>query len=960
LSTEPRIELFLSRFAEGEWQGLVRPWLEMGRNELVRSIVVAPTLGQTHALKRRCLAESVPLLGVEFLTPAMARRKRGAPPDPGRDLQRLVLRSQIEARMGPLPQDDPSRLAWKSLLSDLDEALADFEELLRAGFRPEHFQWPELRQVFADMVSRMASMGYLLAPLEDEAAGLRPPDPRVRPVADRVLILAGGPECRGDFFSLAALARRTNSVSVGLALPEFTGTGEPGEAWIEMWQDLLGQEAKVADIPDPPRTCAAVAELWSGGAGSAADAGIIIGRSRSQEMEKVAQEVVDLLGSGSDNVAVVFPGADAAHEHLARILDARGVTFTDHLSACGTLPVETRIQHALVDFYEGGCRMEQLLDLWPLLRSLGLAQATLAEARAACEDLFDLSQSHAIDPHVAKLQASREADQREVGRVASLLLPVWPERLTPGEALGLFEAARDRLTAAAPPGWSALRDFARRAPEAMPSRAILEAIRAFLPRKAPLEGAPRRNGFAHVTLTTVRRAVGIAWSEVIFVESNHGVWPERREPSCWLGDEERTRLNSSGLRRFSLGLATSKERAAIEKRLFCSIARNARRRVFFSASLYDEQDPGAKRAPNGWLERVMWEGGLLPAKEDEDEDFGRLAEEAGRPHAPAVPTQPPTGWSEVWWRRRDASAPFDEHFLARGAALATQRLSASQIEDAIEDPATLWFGAVLGLRRVEWRPFERTRGKLMGTAVHGVLARAMRGSPQAGAFFQMPPRAESEERLASELAALRAGWPRNRYWDSFCLDVGWTARELLGLVYGLAGARYAAVEVPIPEGACVAAGEAGRVGVRGRIDLVLSDSPSWQAAKVDIVDFKTGGDASLSVQSMASHGASLQLGVYLAAAASLGAEGTVWMLRPGKRPSGIATADLERATAKLAVLGRHLSTGTCGALTPDRGEYGVRFEWPLACAPISRAVLGSKFEATFGISAELEEEGGDG
>ncbi|HXN36174.1 MAG TPA: hypothetical protein VN877_08380, partial [Opitutaceae bacterium] len=134
MNSHPGVDLFLSRFAESEWRGVVRPWLERGRGGLERAIVVAPTRGQTHALKQRCLAEGVALLGVEFLTPGLARRKRAQPAGIGRSLQILVLSTLIEARLAPLAPGDPARGVWSSLSSDLESALSDFEELVRGGF----------------------------------------------------------------------------------------------------------------------------------------------------------------------------------------------------------------------------------------------------------------------------------------------------------------------------------------------------------------------------------------------------------------------------------------------------------------------------------------------------------------------------------------------------------------------------------------------------------------------------------------------------------------------------------------------------------------------------------------------------------------------------------------------------------------------------------------------------------
>ncbi|HMD59895.1 MAG TPA: hypothetical protein VKG78_00595, partial [Opitutaceae bacterium] len=765
MNASPGPDLFLSRFADAEWRGVVRPWLEEGRGRLERAIVVAPTRGQTHALKQRCVAEGVALLGVEFLTPSLARRKRAGAAGIGRSLQLLVLGSLIESRLAPLASGDPSRALWRSLSSDLESALGDFEDLMRGGFRPADFPRAELRLLFGELAAWVEGNGYALGPLQDEAAALAPPLPGSTPVADRLLILAGGAEGWADFFGLAALARLCPRVTVSLAEPEFRGRGGSGEQWVDVWQALLGAEARPVDPPEPEGTCEAVAELWAGGAGSAERAAVIVCRSRSEEMNRVAGAVARLLGEGADNIAVVFPGAGAAHARLARLLEDRGVAFADLIGAAGTPPVDTLIQRALVDFYERGCRLEELLAVWPLLHSLGLARISPAEARKACEGLFDEVQAHGVEPSAALLEGSNDMRWREVGRVAGILLPGWPDQLSPADALGRFEAARDRLNLAEPAGWPALREFARRAHEKMPARALLQAIRAFLPEKGPA-GAPGHGGFAPVTLTTVCRAAGTSWSHAIFVEANAGIWPERLEATCWLGDEARRELNESG--RFSLGLHTSDDRAALDRGLYCSIARDTRRAVLFTAAVCNEEEPEIRLGPNAWLERVMWSKGLLPADGTVTEAFESLAAAAAPPAPATGGPVPPAQWFDIWSRRRDPERPFDEYFLADpSGGRRPRRLSARQIESAVRDPAQLWFEAVLRVRRTDWRPFARNRAKAAGNAVHGALAAALRGEAAQGRFLAMPEREAAEARLYGELARLRARRPPDSYWDSF-------------------------------------------------------------------------------------------------------------------------------------------------------------------------------------------------
>ena len=918
----------------------MRPWLEGCRCGLSRSLVVAPTRGQTQALKQRCLDEGIELLGVEFLTPGLARRKRAAASVLGKHFQLLFLRAQTQTRLSTLGAEDPARLVLQSLASDLEAALADYEDLLRGGFRAEHFPDPQVRAVFGELERWSAGHGFTLGAPEGEA-----PAAGASPIADRLLVLAGGPEGWPEFFGLAALACRCARVTVVVAEPEWFGREGGGEAWVDLWEKCLGAQALPVDAPDPQETCEAVGGLWSGDFGSAERAHVIAGRSAASEMARVADWVEALLDKGSDNIAVVFPGGGCAHAELVRRLEARGTAFADLIGTAAPGPVDARLQRAVIGFLADGARLEGLLALWPLLRSQNLVRCTLGEARAAAEHLFDEVQSHALVPHLEALEAAEgpnAAACRELARAARLLLPAWPPLLTLADALARFDAVRGRLMLGEAAGWSALREFAARVADPMPARAILESLLAFLPEKGPPAGMPAHAGFARVTLTTPRRACGIAWSDVVFTQCNEGVWPQRRESSPWLADSARRDLTRSG--RFALGLPTADLRAVAERRLLAGIARDTRGSVCLSASVFDGDDPETPLEPNAWMERVLWEQGLMSAREPGAQALARLAGD----EAPAAPPAPAPAWLETWTRRRDPAAPFDEEFFGDPHGPRPTSLSASQIEKAVADPAQAWFDAVLKARRVEWRPLKRSRGRMVGTLVHRVIGAALKGESLHQGFFHMPRRQDAVERLAAELSALRARLPPNRYGDSLHSEVRGAAEDLLGQVYGLPKADFAAVELWLPREATVPAGPHGPLGVRGRLDLVLSDRPGWAGSRLDIVDFKTGSNPGMSARTMASSGNALQLGVYLEAARSLGACGSVWMLRRGEPPASLAMDELGPALEKLEQVGRHLDTGVWGALTADRSEYRRSFEWPLACAPIRFATLASKFAATFG------------
>lgn len=950
---QPKCELHLARDWDAAWREIVRPWLAAPA-ELRRDFVLVPTRGQAHALKLRCVREGVPLLGVEFLTPGLARQKWVALAPPirpalGRELLLLNLGALIEERLAPLTPEAPAWGFWKSLQSDPAGALDTFDELLQAGFTARDFPLPQLREIFGELERRVAQAGYDLAPRQNIAAAAAP-TPTTPPLGGRLLLYGFAVEHGREFASLVALARLANEVTVLLPEPDFGGK-DGAERWVEAWEKALGGEALPLDAPEPSGPGPAIARLWTGGSGEATGATLLVGSTRADEMQLVADEIARRLAAGADNLAVIFPRAGAAHLRLVRLLTERGLPFNDLLETAGPVATDTQMQRALLAFYERGARLEELMAMWPLVHAIGHTPLSVGLARDVCERIFDARQTHQLANVLPDLAARDRPEWREVSRVAGLLLPAWPDRLTLAEALTRFAAVGRSFGLPGAEAWPALALYAQQDRRELPARLVLAALASFLPEKSTATGAPGRGLFAPVTLTTWRRAAALAWSDVIFTESNAGGWPLRTESGCWLTDEQREELNRRAP--VSIGLPTSDSRAWAEKQGCADLAANARGAVVFSAALFDEEEPERRLAPNAWLERIMLAGGVTAAAAGMEEQFARLARKVAGPGTPGVAA--PGSWFDIWQRRRDPAAAFDEHFLC-GDPVVTRpaELAPRLIERAVQDPAELWFEGVLRLQRVGWAPLVRARKKSLGSLVHRVLAAALRGAPVEGIFKELPGEGDARGRLAAELAKLRGLWPRDRYWDSFHAELGEMAAGLLAQVYHMSVGRFVAVEAKLPAGTTILlGGGGGRLGIVGRMDLVLSDRPEWGGAEVEVVDFKTGADARLSAKAMA-RGASLQLGVYLAAVESLGiAGGRVWMLKPdGSKPASIGLTELPEALEALAQLGHHLATGRYGARSVDRTDFSHGYDWPLACTPIRRAILEQKFAVTFGGAAE--------
>ena len=975
-----RTDFFLYRHAVTAWRDAIKPWLEENRGVLQRSYVVVPTRGQAQALKQQCLLEGVALLGVEFLSPGLARKKwlalgAGAALKPalGRELLMLGLSAIVERRLGELANDAPERGLVKSLQSDLERALDDFDELLKAGFGAEDFPLETLREIFGELVLWVEKLGYDFAPRQVELAAIAMQAPGARGIGGRVLVHGFGPEMRGEFFNVATFARGFAEVTVLVPEPEFQGRKQAVSAdWVELWEKFLGVAPEPLLEREPVNTCEHVVAGWLGGdaveaasaeAGVAGEAArVVVGLTRGDEMRLVADEIVAGLREGAACVGVIFPRADAAHSQLAATLQERGVAFIDQLGQSGPPAVEVKLARSLLDFYEKGARLEELLALWPLLKAVGLTELPLGKVRDVCERLFDEKQNHALEVYRENLDTSDRPERKEAGRIAALLTPAWPRELTLAEGLKRFADVWEKLELPAMEGWGALESFASKETRNLPAKVVLTAMKGFLPEKSPALGAPGRNGFARVILTTRRRAESVAWSHLIVVEANAGVWPKRIEASCWLTDEDRAVLNKRA--RTGLGLFTSDERAWFEKHGVAALVRDTTIRVVFSAALFNEQDSELKLAPNSCVERLLWADALSREEKTGLEELfeRRVQVKADKKRRAKSDTMPVARWLEIQQGRRDATRPFDAFFFSvdpdRGRP---EKLAARLIERGIGDPAELWFNAVLAVKRVEWTPFVRARKKALGQLAHKVLAAVLSTAKVERIFSEMPAWNEARSRLAGEIAALRASRPADRYWESFHAELEAICEVLLEKVLALDAGHFVAAEVSLPAGATIPLGDAGgRFPVYGRVDLVRIDRTDWLHAKVDVVDFKTGQDAKLSAVKMGRDGSSLQLGIYLEAMRSVGApHGRVHLLKPDAGDGGsLGMEELPEALACLAQLGRHLESGIYGALTTDYSEYSPSgCAWPLASASVPGKILKAKFAVTFGVSAESTEDG---
>lgn len=925
---------------------------------------MVPTRGQAVALKLACVRANQPLLGVEILTLGLARQRFvsvgdvDAVPVIGRELLLFGLKALIAEEIAAKSdqptgdQRDEATGLLVSLSSDIERALEDFDKLLAAGLGADAFPDPEVSAVFRRLEVWVSTLGYRLAGRCDSCARTALTASAAGGSPRRLMAWGFGADHWQESDELAALSKSFEMTCV-LPAPEF-GASDADERWIQNWEKLLGVESVALDDDSDANSGAFSADLWNKTGAEAARGGsaaeILVGLSPSDQAELIADQVCQWLEQPpADRIAVIFPSGSRLHRRVAEILSERAVAFFDAIGLTGTVSEDARVQKALLNYFGNGERIDELLELWAVLRPLNLVGASLGEARRYCEDLWDEVQEHGIAAYRGKIGIARAGGAGPALAQLVNRLTAWPRELTISDALERFESLCSTFGIAEPAGWDVLRHFAGVEERRFGAAEVAALLTSFLPRQSRTASAP--TVFSRVTLTTHRRAASIAWSHVILAEANAELWPKPAAQSPWLTDDAIWRLNEGRAQGLVM---TSEDRLAIDRAALASIARNTECAIVFSAALLDEKDPETRLSPNGWMERVLW------SQHSDSGDWSLEAEFARSAvlhHDPEVEDPAVLRWRSIWLGRRDPERPFDEYFYsADPAKVRPRRLSARLVERGFADPVEFWYDAILRVSRVNWRPFRRARRKTLGLQVHRLLAASLGAGAGSSEFQDFPPPELCRSRLDVALAEWRLNRPDDVYWTSYYLELRRCAETLLDWTLAHGARRRVLTEFSLPAGLRVPVpGIAGAaLEVSGRMDLVLSDAAGWSGGAVDVVDFKTGSDSALSLRRMQDHGDSLQLGLYLAAAGVLGAtDARVWLVKP--EADGESSLSLDRIHEMLAPLRRvwrHLETGKYGQTSADRALFEEPRPLPLACTPIRQSVLLQKLARTFGPGEE--------
>ena len=428
-------------------------------------------------------------------------------------------------------------------------------------------------------------------------------------------------------------------------------------------------------------------------------------------------------------LVILCPCRNASAVGVVRALADAGIAVEDELGEVPEPSLAIQIQRAILDYHQDGAGLESLLALVELLNEYTAVWETVGggtlrrvfpldpvEARRALHGAFADVQHH----NVRVLTEAAGFLRAEIARPLRDLiahLGEWPETIRWMAALRRWEECLNGFgltTEVLEPLWSRLAELQMGEP--VPSAAFFQYLGRVLAGGVPAQraaGAAHR--FARVVVTTLEGATGQTWGGVLFLDSNEGAWPIYTPENPFLDDAARGRLNeanggdeAAATERAQHRLLTSSDHAQLEHFRFLEVLENCHGPLAFGGVSRDPAELTKEFYPNEWALRCLVEGGHVAAEGEKLMDRWRRATRRTARVLPKLGKRDAAHLHEVFVRRRDPEAGFDEYFFNFDALANRDELpfgedywSARDLENAWARPATFALSAMFGVE--PWR-----------------------------------------------------------------------------------------------------------------------------------------------------------------------------------------------------------------------------------------------------------------
>ena len=778
----PAPRLYFTASVEEQWSALVGPWLRQQAGAAWKNrkptVILTPSRAEGFYLRSRLVGEGAPFLGLRFWTPSDARKFLHAEivPHVGAPTQaelRLLARVCAENLV-----DDPS-LKNPSIASVVREPglfLRAYDLLLSAGWDPAREGAVYGRQLAREFQQALKKNGIvtqagLHRQLRQEASSLR------EPVISNLLVV-GFNAAHWPLWDLLRAASAAAEQSVIAFLSPRGFAGEIDQLWQNSWEEITGLEAisPFSPIdPGPEKSDAPFADFvatYEKGERISApgrpidNLTLLVTSDLATHVRAVALLALDYLKREScARLGIVFPEANALALGVAEELRRLGVPLDDGTGSFAPGIFEQRCWRTWIALQEEP-GAENLIAWVRACESQGVSCGLAATMSA--RELANLVEKALGESLVDDLDfLSRHLEEAIGGDSAGVAADflrrrvALPERALFAEFLDLTRRAlrlpgwEKHLARLAndPPAWL-LRDKEPRS-----RRAFLEWLNESTASQIRVRGAQGNHFYGKVHLLIYAQMTGQTWSHLILTGLNDGVWPRVFEAGAFGSRHELTELNRQArvLNEFAGGqgaqgagheiVAADRghcllpiERHDLALRDLCAaldstsvaacltaITTEAGHSLlpsdFFNYAyqartgrvLDDDAFRDLASATMDWCRKheVLLAAKILP-------DNGYYTREQRSLFDPVI-----SATQVAYHARRDPAKPFGpyEFAFARPPAKPIQ-LSCKRWDDAMNHPAPVWLGDVVG--SPPWPEGKLSWPRAVGTWVHRWLAAALR------------------------------------------------------------------------------------------------------------------------------------------------------------------------------------------------------------------------------------------
>lgn len=971
------------------WEPVLLPWLNrfsgIALAEVRPVVVVVPSRGVGSEIKGRWLREGAGGVGVRFWTPGDLRRYLLGRLCPGqavasREILHLLLsQSAVACGGGGVAS---------SVSADPSVLMRALDDLAAAGWGWEHVAGGEdVLAVVQDFRDRLGAAGLWTAQRCDWELAARAGQRERGSI--RALLVHGFSGAQWPLWALLlAGVRCAEEAMVTVACPRRQAE-RVDQLWVSSWEEHLGVAAEELGADPEPGPFALLAERLEAGelvavetAGVAPD--FEVGENAASEARAIVGRVMSWLPGARGSVGVVLPDSGILSREVARLLCLLGVPHHDGLGSPavpGADEAAWREWLALQLEWSAGS-----LARFVAKRPPGLWPA--ADGVAVLPDRLDRAMGATLDDDLDVLRAALRVSRDAKDRAALGLLDGLARLPAEGEFAAMASSAERAL--------GDLRWGARAAALAARARPLAGTIRGPVRRghflawaEAALEATGRERGtfgrepFARVQLVSAREAEPQAWDAVILAGMNEGEWPRVVQPNAFLPEAARAALNLRAVapggqgeghetlaagRGFLLGEA---EWRYLGLRQCFNLIEGARSRLCLSARRRGEENPGRLLGAADLLVKAHYVATGVMLTDDQMATLSSrsaalwagvesLPADGGAGAEPGWPGAGPAEAREAWDARRDRRTGFGPYdFCLRHPPRAPIRLACKAWEEAWSHPAATWLSEVVGVEPITPLGEGALEARSMGTWAHAWLARALnpegRGilvaAPQASVALAGVCAAAGEERDRAGAIFREAGRELPVLWEAVWRRALWAAKAMCEEALDPAGG-YVGTEWHLPDDCHLDLGDGATLWLRGRVDLLRSDAPTF-GGPVSVIDFKTGAELKLTPAEIRA-GKGLQVVLYGEALRDSGAsEVTLRVIRP---EGGGTSRRVERAPIMglLRALARMQDTGIFGVRGAMYDEFGYCPAYPMATLPTPADINDERWALTHRAAGEDE------